>query len=161
MQSPTVSTVLHQQGHHQGAQPQLLHSKLSPNDRASSTSTPQSNMATDSVYDKYRLLNGHHHHQRHNSHLNCSSNGKVIANIGSTSNNNGSPTASLWPRTPTAWYPSTLRTSSGIPFLQPLSPSDDLTNIPQSIEPCTVLSDDLQSRKKGNLVWLLNEFVTT
>lgn len=148
VQSPSVNTVLHQQTHHQGSQPQLLHSKLSPNDRASSTSTPQGSMANDPVYDKYRLLNGHHHHQRHNSHSSCNNNGKVIANIGNTNNNNGS-TASIWPRTPTAWYPSTLRTSSGIPFLQPLSPSDDLANMPHSMESCTVLGDDLQLRKKG------------
>lgn len=128
---PQTNTTLHH--HHQ------QHHQQSPNDR---TSTSPALIGSDIVYDKFRLLNGHHHHSN-SSHLSSPHHTGTNSNSGTSS--------SLWPRAPTAWYPSTLNGNGGIPFsLQPLSPSDG----PNTILPtsgCTILGDEIQSSKKGKL----------
>lgn len=75
----------------------------------SGSNTNSSGIVVDSVYEKLRLLNGHHQ--------------------------NGPP-PSCWPRAP-SWYPSSLNNSTPFP-LQPLSPDGPT---------CTILADDIQSKK--------------
>lgn len=128
-------TTSHHHHHHQ----QHHHSQQSPSDR---TSTSPALIGSDLVYDKFRLLNGHHHHSN-SSHLSSPHHPGTNSSSGTSS--------SLWPRAPTAWYPSTLNGGGGIPFsLQPLSPTDGATTILPS-SGCTILGDDLQSSKKGRL----------
>lgn len=76
-------------------------------------------IVSDSVYDKLRLLNGHQ--------------GSGSGGGGGISN--GGPPSSCWPRAP-SWYPSPINGGSPFP-LQPLSPDG----------PCTLLPDDIQSKK--------------
>lgn len=130
---PSGNTSMHH--HHQ----QHHHAQQSPSDRTSASPTL---IGSDMVYDKFRLLNGHHHHSN-SSHLSS-------PHHAGTNSNSGTST-SLWPRAPTAWYPSPLNGGGGIPFsLQPLSPSDGPTTILPS-GGCTILGDDLHSSKKGEL----------
>lgn len=65
---------------------------------------------------------------------------------GSIASNGTSNTAS-WPRTPTAWYPTSAGATTPMSFgLQPLSPSDGATGM-SSGGTCTVLGEDLASKK--------------
>lgn len=84
---------------------------------AGSGSLINGGIVSDSVYDKLRLLNGHQ----------GSGSGGGISN--------GGPPSSCWPRAP-SWYPSPINGGSPFP-LQPLSPDG----------PCTLLPDDIQSKK--------------
>lgn len=130
----SANTTLHH--HHQ----QHHHSQQSPNDRTSASPTL---IGSDLAYDKFRLLNGHHHHSN-SSHLSSPHHGGTNSSSGTSS--------SLWPRAPTAWYPTALNGGGGIPFsLQPLSPSDGPNTILPSSGCTTILGDDLQSSKKGML----------
>lgn len=78
------------------------------------------------------------------------------SSIATNNSTNGSlaaaTTNSVWPRTPTAWYPGSLNcNNSSFSFgLQPLSPSDGTTTILSSTGgTCAVDADEHPTSKKG------------
>lgn len=164
-QSQSTSTALHHHHHstsattlhsHHHQQPPHHHhaSQQSPVDRAPTTPPALSNISSDSVYDKFRLLNGHHHHHHHHHHSHLASPHHIGTGSGGSAgstNNSNTSSSSLWPRTPTAWYPGSLNSgSTAIPFaMQPLSPSDGANTVLSSSGTCTILGDDLATSKKG------------
>jgi hypothetical protein len=98
----------------------------------------------DSVYDKLRLLNGHHHHTHpHHVHLGTSGSHQP------TSGHHPSvaSTANCWPPRPPSWYPGALNGGSGAFALQSISPGGG--SVSGGIGSCTVLSADEINSKKG------------
>jgi hypothetical protein len=103
----------------------------------------------DSVYDKLRLLNGHHHHAHPHMHLGSGNSAHQTGVGGHHPSVTASP--NCWPPRPPSWYPGTaLNGGSGAFALQSISPGGGSAS--GGIGSCTVLSTDEINSKKGEFL---------